>query len=688
MQTLKYGGLSYTVDHAVKGVDYIHGYNADGQRIVAFDGVTDFSDFEYTGTYLAPDKCLEEGCNVVKHVDGRLLRGDGKMLSKAGVGAGKATGVYSFAAGTSKASGTLSASFNSGEASGDNSFAAGINTRALGYASHAEGGDYPGDPDASIFPDSTDAYGDFSHAEGYITKAEGFAAHAEGANNVSLSRAGHAEGSNNQIGSKAFTILAVDPVNKTYTLDSTTGLQEAVDNGYLYSCHVCFYKTSTREHSSMQKENYGKITAINGNVVTVDPFYDVTAEVTDGVFETKSSYIVDDMDTEENTFRVVDLPNVGTRTIGDSAHVEGDQCKTLSKDAHAEGFMTLAYGSYAHVEGNRTKAGFGGHAEGRETTASGKRAHAEGFQTTASGEQSHSEGWRTASKGKNSHAEGFETVASGEQSHAEGKGSVAQGYSSHAENNGKAYGANSHAEGSGAMAYGKGSHAEGEVTQAKGDFSHAEGGKAVTTGLSRQNTYGTLPTRETISISSNIAEGTRSHAEGEGTHAYGRGSHAEGLYTYAGGYNSHAEGQLTQALSSGCHAEGWDTVAKGGNSHAEGNCTAAIGAYSHAEGQGTVVHASAGHAQGRYNKEDTAGKYAHIVGNGSSANSRSNAHTIDWDGNAWYKGDAYVGGQDQASGSKLATEKHVKEQLESYFEYGTELPAAGTKGRIFFKVVG
>ena len=34
----------------------------------------------------------------------------------------------------------------------------------------------------------------------------------------------------------------------------------------------------------------------------------------------------------------------------------------------------------------------------------------------------------------------------------------------------------------------------------------------------------------------------------------------------------------------------------------------------------------------------TRGKYAHIVGNGTSRDNRSNAHTLDWDGNAWYAG--------------------------------------------------
>jgi hypothetical protein len=46
------------------------------------------------------------------------------------------------------------------------------------------------------------------------------------------------------------------------------------------------------------------------------------------------------------------------------------------------------------------------------------------------------------------------------------------------------------------------------------------------------------------------------------------------------------------------------------------------------------------HVQGKYNIPDSSS--AHIVGNGSEAG-RSNAHTLDWDGNAWFSGDVYVG---------------------------------------------
>jgi hypothetical protein len=58
------------------------------------------------------------------------------------------------------------------------------------------------------------------------------------------------------------------------------------------------------------------------------------------------------------------------------------------------------------------------------------------------------------------------------------------------------------------------------------------------------------------------------------------------------------------------------------------------------------------------------GNYAHIVGNGGSEGTRSNAHTIDWHGNGWFAGDVYTGstsGTNRDEGSKkLATEEYVE----------------------------
>lgn len=141
------------------------------------------------------------------------------------------------------------------------------------------------------------------------------------------------------------------------------------------------------------------------------------------------------------------------------------------------------------------------------------------------------------------------------------------------------------------------------------------------------------------------ASGKYSHAEGAQNHSLGSCSHTEGVRNIASGTNSHAEGAFTKAKGTDSHSEGYSSIASGYGSHSEGYGSTASGDISHAEGESTIASSKNQHVEGRYNIEDTENKYAHIVGNGiapSQANNwtetRSNAHTLDWDGNAWYKG--------------------------------------------------
>ena len=85
-------------------------------------------------------------------------------------------------------------------------------------------------------------------------------------------------------------------------------------------------------------------------------------------------------------------------------------------------------------------------------------------------------------------------------------------------------------------------------------------------------------------------------------------------------------------------AEGTGTTASGIASHAEGEKTTASGSASHAEGLSTKASSMHQHVQGRYNINDSSDTYAHIVGNGTADYARSNAHTLDWSGNAWFAG--------------------------------------------------
>ena len=254
--------------------------------------------------------------------------------------------------------------------------------------------------------------------------------------------------------------------------------------------------------------------------------------------------------------------------------------------------------------------------------------------------------------GANSFAEGNNTEASGDYSHAEGNKTTASGYAAHVEGHwAEATGDFSHAEGS-AYARGEYSHAEGSGSQATGFAAHAEGGFA--------NAYhGDAPS---------IASGDYSHAEGTKTTASAWASHAEGFSTTASSNYSHSEGQNTTASGIGAHAEGYKTQAIGDYSHAEGGSIAdpglpgstASGMYSHAEGVNTKASSDYQHVQGKSNIEDTEGVYAHIVGNGHYS-SPSNAHTLDWDGNAWFAGGIKVGGssQDDTIAKTIATTDDV-----------------------------
>jgi len=361
-----------------------------------------------------------------------------------------------------------------------------------------------------------------------------------------------------------------------------------------------------------------------------------------------------------------------------------------------------AEGIYAHAEGTDTTASgnFGGHAEGCHTTASGSfGSHAEGHEAVASGMASHAEGQGTIAASDYQHVQGAYNVedAEGRYSHIVGNGNISHNDAGKLEEHrsnahtldwdgnawfagnvfvggssqddaaaellltrgeagklyapvdapaftgsvsmgrkaGTAVGGNSTAMGRNTAAAGAYAHAEGDYTSASGDGSHTEG-----YGTAASGAYAHAEGRDTT------ATEQASHAEGMGTVAGGNCAHAEGRDTVADGTCSHAEGQGTKAMESWAHAEGYGTEASGSIAHAEGDLCVASGMASHAEGQGTIAASDYQHVQGAYNVEDAEYRYLHIVGNGKLGQNdagepvelRSNAHTLDWYGNAWFAG--------------------------------------------------
>ena len=158
-----------------------------------------------------------------------------------------------------------------------------------------------------------------------------------------------------------------------------------------------------------------------------------------------------------------------------------------------------------------------------------------------------------------------------------------------------------------------------------------------------------------LSIPNSLTVGTR-------TGDIGESSVAEGDEVIASGNCSHAEGNETTASGKNSHTEGYGTTASSYQSHAEGYYTTASGTNSHAEGDNTIASSKNQHVQGKYNIEDTTNTYAHIVGNGTADNTRSNAHTLDWKGNGWYKGKLSQDGM-PTEDKDLTTKKYVDDAI-------------------------
>ena len=397
------------------------------------------------------------------------------------------------------------------------------------------------------------------------------------------------------LGSSRTKILGADTLTCTSTLYP--------DSKYTDSSFVSGYEVGdviSLVYNS-KYEDYATITAISGNVITLDKIPFVSGDFTLGACKAVlatdpdefSVYCIKYSYNETTKQLTVSKHDVGGVDFGGGALAEGVNNYALNIGAHAEGVQTVAKGQFSHTEGLRTQANYSAHAEGTNTFASGYSSHAEGSGAVASGNGSHAEGKSTQATSNYAHAEGRDTVASGQNSHAEGQLTEATNKNAHAEGHStKATGESSHAEGyetqSNAnythtegrqtIASSNNAHAEGNATLASGHTSHAEGWKSIA-----GNAY-TAPV-----INNSTTLGNYSHAEGNGTWAKGNSSHAEGRGAFASGLASHAEGDGTIASGVASHAEGRGAFASGLASHAEGDGTIASGVASHAEGYSDLI---------------------------------------------------------------------------------------------------
>lgn len=139
----------------------------------------------------------------------------------------------------------------------------------------------------------------------------------------------------------------------------------------------------------------------------------------------------------------------------------------------------------------------------------------------------------------------------------------------------------------------------------------------------------------------NESSGNRSFVEGGNNWSQGAATHAEGTYNISSGNYGHAEGEGNRAFGLCSHVEGG------------GNVSDATQGYTHIGGVNNAISTESGKTVSitRYKADGTVrstnnrtlGKYAEVIGNGDSDNQRSNARTLDWDGNETLYGNLTLG---------------------------------------------
>ena len=263
---------------------------------------------------------------------------------------------------------------------------------------------------------------------------------------------------------------------------------------------------------------------------------------------------------------------------------------------------------------------------GRNSKASGSNSYAEGWYATARGNRSHAEGYRTSALGTSSHAEGYYTTASGDDSHAEGCD-----------------------------------------TQALGDYSHA-GGYYTTADHLGMTVIGKCNKTSTLD-------------------EYGLTSDFVTQAIYTSQSYTMSTVAPTPSYTNGTFT--WEnTVVKMGSGLAVGdyikinnNDTSYWQLKSMTQNTGSMRLWTVAKYE-LVGKSKRPGNYVFVIGNGDREEERSNAHALDWNGNAYYAGDVYVTGDgknDFAGSKKLATEDFVTAALTAL---GLPVPTAADAGKI------
>jgi hypothetical protein len=314
----------------------------------------------------------------------------------------------------------------------------------------------------------------------------------------------------------------------------------------------------------------------------------------------------------------------------------------------------LGTGSLSLNRKANTTIGTNSVALGTGTQATGNASHAEGYQSKALADYAHAEGYQTAAY-SSSHAEGYLTVARNGHAHAEG-------YNTHA--------------------FGMASHTEGGYTYTTAQYSHAEGKGSksnpyflVADPLSVSDYYITFSLHDDsknntsqLNIFNALTRGDLLHiSQGDNYYLYRADSidlTNKTVVCEAIFYKIDTSKDVSKLTANTII----DGIAIGAGAHCEGLGTIACGQGQHVFGIGNIADPNYSNVY----RDVVKGDYIEIVGNGTYSSAkgvtkRSNARTLDWDGNEWLAGGLTTEGVITEAGTLLSEKYAAKEHTHTEF---------------------
>lgn len=394
----------------------------------------------------------------------------------------------------------------------------------------------------------------------------------------------------------------------------------------------------------------GSIT-IDGTTTTFKaPTVDIPEQEQSDWLQTDStapSFIQDKPSIWEKDDHSVNINEQTSRNEGLYSVVEGSHTGTITRNVDPEDREAEAQEYQAGIDGNNYA-----HLEGQDNYLGGDMAHVEGYQNIGYGEASHVEGSYNYNDSDVAHIEGTNNINYSWAGHIEGNANIAYGSDTiHVEGyNNKSNSYGSHTEGNDNVVIDSdGAHVEGynnELTNGS-NYAHVEGDNHTLSGSESSHVEGNQH---------QLTDATYTHVEGQGNEVNSTSySHVEGYGNVVYDSYAHVEGHNNESNGQGAHVEGENNYIDGDAmyAHVEGSHSESNGYYSHAEGEYNSAYARAVHVFGRANQYETVnsadqyGTYVEIVGNGIITNGavtqRSNARTLDWNGNEVLAGKLTLG---------------------------------------------